>query len=107
MEIERQRDERAFGVVADDCVWGVFVPAIKFLFSDLDRRYGQFCHYFDLFGMLPWWLINTIYGLTEYNPRLTKTYDACGVPAIRAAEAEIPPPTRKNLLLIARWAKDR
>ena len=85
----------------------VFVPTMKFLFGDLDRRFSYFFCYFDLRGVLPWWLINTIYGVTEYNPRLTKTYDDCGDRAIRAPGSEIPPPIGKNPLLIARQAKDR
>jgi len=41
------------------------------------------------------------------NPRLTRIYDACGVPLTRAIEAIIPPPIGKNLVLIARRPKDR
>lgn len=117
-----------FRLLRDGGHWLVFVPAMGFLFSDLDRRFGHFrrysraglgtlarragfdvvgLRYFELLGVSPWWLINTVGGATEMNPRLTRIYDACGVPLTRAVEAVIPPPIGKNLVLIARRPKDR
>lgn len=117
-----------FRILRHGGCWLVFVPAMAFLFSDLDRRFGHFrrysrqglgtlarlagfdvvgLRYFDLLGVLPWWLINTVGGATELNPRLTRIYDACGVPLTRAIEAIIPPPIGKNLVLVARRPKDR
>ena len=94
-----------------------------FLFSDLDRRFGHFrrysgrglqdfarragfdvvgLHYFELLGVLPWWLINTVGGATEMNSHVIRIHDACRVPVTRAIEAVVRPPIGKNLILVAR-----
>lgn len=101
----------------------LFVPALPVLFSKLDRTYGHFrrytrrglvdrvaeadlavlrVRYFDLLGVVPWWLLNTLGGAVEFNPSLVRLYDAVGVPLTRAVESVFSPPTGKNLLLIAR-----
>lgn len=101
----------------------VFVPAMPFLYSRLDtllghhRRYTRAAlarlvagagmdivrlRYFDMLGVLPWWLVNTIGGKDHFDPRMARLYDRIGVPLTRAIEAILPPPFGKNLLLVAR-----
>ncbi len=100
----------------------IFVPAMPSLYSELDRLAGHFrrysrkslsaavsaagfdivdLRYFDLLGILPWWLVNTVGGKTDFNPRLATLYDRLGVPVTRMIEAIFPPPLGKNLLLVA------
>lgn len=100
----------------------IFVPALPFLYSALDRSVGHFrrytrstlrspieqagfsiriLRYFDILGVGPWWLINTLGGATGFNPRLAGLYDAVGVPVTRAVETLVPPPLGKNLIAVA------
>ncbi len=101
----------------------IFVPAMPFLFSRMDRALGhkrrytrsgldrlaKECgfqvvelRYFDLIGIIPWWLVNTLGGSTAFDGRLCRLYDAICVPVGRAAESFLTPPVGKNLILIAR-----
>lgn len=101
----------------------LFVPALQFLFSDLDalvghyRRYHRLelerlvraagfeiveSRYFDALGILPWWLLNTKMGATKFNPFLARLYDAVFVPLSRGLEKIVAPPIGKNILLVAR-----
>ena len=101
----------------------LFVPALPFLFSDLDREHGHFRRYrlapltglvqrngfnvryrryFDLAGVLPWWLINTMGKKTKFNPKIVRFYDRYVVPIVRKMENWISPPFGKNIILIAK-----
>lgn len=101
----------------------LFVPALKFLYSDLDALVGHYrryqrpelnertanagfeivrSRYFDLIGVAPWWLLNTKMGATGFNPLLVGIYDAVFAPLSRALESLAPPPFGKNILLVAR-----
>lgn len=101
----------------------LFVPALPFLFSELDRQFGHFrryrrddlgakvadagfevrvARYFDILGVAPWWLLNTVGGKTDFNPRMVRLYDSVGVPVTRFAERLAAPPFGKNVLLVAR-----
>ena len=101
----------------------MFVPALAMLFSAMDtalghyRRYGRAelaglareagfevvsARYFDAIGVLPWWVIYTLGGKTQFNPGASRLYDRLAVPVGRALEAVIPPPLGKNVVLIAR-----
>ncbi len=105
----------------------VFVPAMMFLFSELDRFYGHFRRYerpglarlaekagltvlenryFDVLGVLPWLVMNRWLGKTQFNPRQIALYDRVGIPVTRAFESLIRPPFGKNLLLVAQRAVD-
>jgi SAM-dependent methyltransferase len=101
----------------------IFVPALAFLMSRLDRLLGHFrryksielkqklreagldvvtCRYFDFPGILPWFLINKLLGSTSFSPALVKFYDRAAVPMARRAEALIAPPWGKNLIVVSR-----
>ena len=101
----------------------IFVPALRQLFSDMDRLVGHLrryhrpelrrvaedagfevvnLRYFDFVGTFAWWLINGVMGKTAFDPRLAGLYDRAFVPVMRPVERLIPPPFGKNLVLIAR-----
>jgi SAM-dependent methyltransferase len=103
----------------------LFVPALRFLYSAFDRRIGhhrryQFgelrsrvtaarfsiamARYFDIAGILPWWLFNTIGGQVDFNPLVVKIFDRSVVPVMRRVERHITPPLGKNIILVAEKA---
>lgn len=100
----------------------LFVPALGWLFSAMDRLHGHHrryhlgplragveaagfrvvdARYFDLLGVAPWWLLNTVGGATRFDPRMTGLYDRIGVPLTRAVERLAPPPVGKNVVVVA------
>jgi len=100
----------------------IFVPALPALMSKIDHIHGHFrrylrpdlrakleaagtevatCRYFDLPGVVPWFLINKLLGSTGFNPALLKIYDGAVVPLARGFEAIVAPPLGKNLVAIA------
>jgi SAM-dependent methyltransferase len=100
----------------------LFMPALSFLMSDLDRKIGHYrryhrpetiellqnagfsvtqCRYFDIPGVLPWLVINRWMRATGFNPTLARLYDRAVVPIARLIEA-VPPPFGKNIIAIAR-----
>ncbi len=101
----------------------IFVPALQGLMSKLDLMFGHFrryhradlvakvaeaggevqvCHYFDFFGIFPWFLLNKLMGATSFNPALIQIHDKFVVPGSRAVEKLVPPPIGKNIILVAR-----
>ncbi len=101
----------------------LFVPALQFLMSKLDRSLGHFrryhrpdlvaktkaagftvddCRYLDLFGVAPWFLLNTLMGSMSFDPKLVRINDRYVVPLSRRVETLVPPPFGKNLILTAR-----
>lgn len=100
----------------------LFVPAMPSLYSNLDRVVGHHrrysrnqlasvtveagydiisLRYFDILGVIPWWVVNTLGGKKRFDPGLSKLYDRLGVPVTRTVETIVPPPKGKNLLLVA------
>jgi len=101
----------------------LFVPALNFLFSNMDRvlkHYRRYnlkdlgsivedsgftiidARYFDFLGIFPWWLIFTLGGKEEFNSKLSVLYDRLGVPASRFIEGLARPLFGKNIILVAR-----
>ncbi|NUN12476.1 MAG: methyltransferase domain-containing protein [Myxococcales bacterium] len=101
----------------------LFVPALRFLYSEFDRRIGHFrryhlgelkrlvegarfvvetIRYFDMSGVVPWWVTNTVVGSTQINPRFAQWYDRLVVPVSRRLERRFTPPLGKNLVVVAR-----
>lgn len=101
----------------------LYVPALSWLMSDLDRMHGHFRRYeraelhdkvtrtglsvlrqafMDFPGVLPWWLINVVARRTSFSPGMIKVYDRFVTPVARQLESLISPPLGKNLVLIAR-----
>ncbi len=101
----------------------VFVPALSWLYSALDRAVGHHqryekthleelmrkegfavikAKYMDCLGVLPWYLLNVIGGSTSINPHLARLYDKWFVPVTRFVEGRWEPSIGKNILIVAR-----
>ena len=101
----------------------IFVPALPFLYSKLDKVFGHHrrytraelvnktsnvgleivtCAYMDFTGVFAWGLINTLGRSTNLNPRAMQIYDQFIIPVTRTLESVIPAPIGKSLVLIAR-----
>lgn len=107
----------------------VMVPALKVLFSNLDQKIGHFrrysftdlktlaekagvklieLRYFNFFGIFPWWLCFTVFGLNYQEGKkkswlffkLAKIYSQIFVPFFTFLEAKINFPVGLNLLLV-------
>jgi len=100
----------------------LFVPALSFLYSDLDKRLGHYrrysknelikivtsagfsikkVSYFDMVGIIPWYiafvLLNHAYTLKASNVSM---YDKLVVPIMKKVEHVITPVIGKNLILV-------
>jgi len=101
----------------------LFVPALPALFGSLDRAFGHQrrytksslkeavtsagfdlvrLRYFDVLGVLPWWLVGRVMRSQTIRPAMAGLYDRYAVPVGRLLEAAIPPPFGKNLVVVAR-----
>lgn len=101
----------------------IFVPALQPLMSKLDQALGHYrryhkadlarklarpggelvsCRYFDFIGIAPWFVLNTLLGSTNFDPRLVRINDRIVVPAARMLERLISPPIGKNLIAVVR-----
>jgi SAM-dependent methyltransferase len=101
----------------------VFVPALQVLMSTLDQIHGHYrryqkgdlkakiiaaggevaiCRYFDLIGVLPWFVLNRLLGSTTFNPTLVHINDRFAVPISRVLEQIVGAPFGKDLILVAR-----
>lgn len=111
----------AYGALKDGGRLLLFVPALKFLYSELDRKVGHFrrytrdelvdvvesagftvdrADYFDIAGIIPWYLAFVLMKKTTNEANVT-LYDRWVVPLMRHVEGIVKPPIGKNLLLVA------
>jgi SAM-dependent methyltransferase len=100
----------------------IFVPAHQFLMSRMDREVGHFrryslkelqskcasagfrvtlARYFDVFGVLPWFVKYRLMKSTKLQPAEVRTYDRYIVPICRTLESFVTPPFGKNIILVA------
>jgi len=100
----------------------VFVPALPFLYSDLDKSVGHFrrytestltdtankagleiesIKYFDIAGIIPWYIAFVLLKHTATTGNVS-LYDKLVIPIMKKVEQMITPPVGKNLLMIAR-----
>jgi len=100
----------------------LFVPALRILMSKLDRIHGHFrryhkgelmakviaaggnvsvCRYFDLIGVVPWFVLNRLLKSTTFSPTLVYVHDRFVVPVCRVMERIVDVPFGKNLVLVA------
>ena len=103
----------------------VFVPALRWLNGSMDRQLGHFRRYtrtelekkcvasgfrviastyFDVLGVLPWWVKYRLLKSNEMEPGAVRFYDQKVVPIAKTLESSITPPIGKNVLLIAEKA---
>jgi len=100
----------------------IFVPALRWLHGSYDRQINHFrrytrtelekkcvasgfkviaSRYFDLLGVLPWWVKYKVLQSNNMEPGAVRFYDQRVVPVARALESSVTPPIGKNVLLIA------
>jgi SAM-dependent methyltransferase len=100
----------------------IFVPALPWLYGEVDRQVGHFrrylkqplvklvaaagfasvkARYFDIAGILPWY-VSIVLLKNGLGNAGTHLYDRLVIPPMRRIESLITPPIGKNLLLIAR-----
>jgi len=99
----------------------IFVPALAFLYSDLDKELGHFrryskqslvdvveaagftvntVKYFDIAGIIPWYIAFVLLKQTTTEGNVS-AYDKLVVPIMRRVEQVVTPFIGKNLLLVA------
>jgi SAM-dependent methyltransferase len=100
----------------------LFVPAIPGLYGAFDREVGHFrrymkaeleekCRragfkvlqstYFDLIGVVPWWVKYCLFNSSTLEAGAVKLYDKYVVCIAKAIESVFKPPIGKNVLLVA------
>jgi hypothetical protein len=57
--------------------------------------------YFDLLGVLPWWVKYRLLQSEKMEPGAVRFYDRRVVPIARNLESWVNPPLGKNILLVA------
>jgi hypothetical protein len=100
----------------------IFVPALSWLYGNLDKEVGHFrryhkhqlkglvqqagfeiekIKYFDMPGIVPWYILFVLLkrSISGNNVSL---YDKLAVPLIRKVESIVSPPVGKNLLLVCK-----
>ena len=99
----------------------IFVPALRWLHGSYDRQINHFrrytrtelekkcvaagfkvieSRYFDLFGVLPWWVKYKVLQSNSMEPGAVRFYDQRVVPIAKVLESTLRPPLGKNVLLI-------
>jgi SAM-dependent methyltransferase len=99
----------------------IFVPALRALFGEFDRRIGHFrryrkkeieekCRaagfrilkskYFDLAGIFPWFVKYKLLGSDSLESGAVTFYDKFAVPIVQKFEKILPAPIGKNVLMI-------
>ena len=99
----------------------VFVPAHEWLMSRFDHKLGhfrrytresltsrfeaagftiRFSAYFDLLGILPWWLKYRVFQSEQMETSLVRAFDRCGVPLSRAFDAITNFRIGKNVIVV-------
>ncbi len=103
----------------------IFVPAHRWLMGTMDhqlshiRRYTRdelimkcksagftirLAEYFDLIGIVPWWLKYCVLKSDRMEPGAVELYDRFAVPVSRALERFVTPPIGKSVILVAEKA---
>lgn len=105
----------------------LFVPALQWLFGSLDtlvshrRRYAKSqlrfvvenaslavrdLRYFDVLGVLPWFVTGRLIKAREFNAKAARLYDTVAVPVGSRVEKLVAPPIGKNLMCIAQRSRE-
>lgn len=100
----------------------IFVPALSWLYGSFDREINHYrrysrgdleascraagfrilcSRYFDVFGVLPWWIKYKLLQSRTMGSASVKFYDQAIVPIAKRLEAKLEPPVGKNVLLVA------
>jgi hypothetical protein len=100
----------------------VFVPANRWLMGSMDHQLGhfrrytldelvskcrsagfqiRFSEYFDVIGIIPWWVKYCLLKSDSMEPQAVQLYDRWVIPFSRALERIITPPVGKSIILVA------
>ncbi len=100
----------------------IFVPAFEWLYGEFDKAVGHFrrytredlenkcraqkfkiirSEYFDLVGIIPWWIKYRLFKSSSLNTGAVHVYDKFVVPLTGFFESRISLPIGKNILLVA------
>lgn len=100
----------------------LFVPANRWLMGSMDHQLGhfrrytveelsskcrsagfkvRFAEYFDVIGILPWWLKYCVLKSDRMEPAAVQLYDRLVVPISRTLERVITPPLGKSIICVA------
>jgi hypothetical protein len=100
----------------------IFVPAFNWLYGKFDESIGHYrrytkpeleqkcrragfqivlSRYFDLVGLVPWWLKYRLFKSSRLEQGAVQLYDKYIVPIAKAGEKLAKPPLGKNLILVA------
>ena len=102
----------------------IFVPALQALYGAVDHQVGHYrryskkyltdllknklgmkiikIKYFDIVGVIPWYILSCVLKLTRQNPTTVKFYDKLVVPIMSRLEKQLPMPVGKNIYAIAK-----
>jgi 2-polyprenyl-3-methyl-5-hydroxy-6-metoxy-1,4-benzoquinol methylase len=101
----------------------IFVPALQALYGAIDQQVGHYrryskkylidllenklnmkiikIKYFDIVGIIPWYILSCVFKLTGQNPTSVKIYNKLIVPIMSRLEKFLPVPVGKNIYVIA------
>jgi hypothetical protein len=75
-------------------------PALEKLFEQTPTEILH-SQYWDILGVLPWWVSFVLLRCSVMSRAMVKLYDAVVVPLARVLEGAVQPPVGKNVLLVA------
>jgi SAM-dependent methyltransferase len=99
----------------------IFVPALAWLYGGFDERVGHFRRYtrpeledklgragfrivysayFDLPGIIPWWIKYRLLRSKTMSPGSVRSYDRFVIPTVRRIETRLSPPIGKNVIAV-------
>ena len=120
IEYDREALEAAYESLRPGGHVLIFVPALSFLYSNLDKDLGHYrrysreglaavaeaagfrvnkIHYVDIVGIIPWYIVFVLMKKTMVGSSVS-TYDSWVVPVVKKLEQMIRPFMGKNLLLV-------
>lgn len=101
----------------------VFVPALQMLYGAIDKQVGHYrryskkhlvdlfenrldmriekINYFDILGVIPWYILSCVLKLTGQNSTTVKIYDQWIVPVMSRMEKRLKLPLGKNIYIVA------
>jgi SAM-dependent methyltransferase len=99
----------------------IFVPALAWLYGGFDKRVGHYRRYtrtelekklgragfkivhsayFDLPGIIPWWIKYRLLRSENISPGAVRFYDRFAIPTVRWIETRLSPPIGKNVIAV-------
>ncbi|MGH1541649.1 MAG: class I SAM-dependent methyltransferase [Arenicella sp.] len=121
IEDDRKELEEVHRCLQDNGFLLIYVPALRWLYSDFDKRIGHYrryhknelielvqnvsfkiiqARYVDISGIIPWYVAMVVLK-KNLNPFTVMLYDSLVFPVSKSLESVVTPPIGKNILLIA------